>query len=209
MKHSAIFRRIATHTFLFGAGILIFETFQSGKARALPEPAAALEKSATPPREADDDVKSDATRRTNSSRSPEAARDSTAAYRRAWKDLAYEKLTRPERMAASRDILRQWIGKDWQEALDVVMKETPDDFALLDEFRDQFAREPKAMWALIEDKRYGVLTYHVHAQWRQAIFPLDLHSLSTLLQDAPAAMAVEIRTIQLEKSRQMDPAPGP
>jgi hypothetical protein len=106
-------------------------------------------------------------------------------YASAWKSLAYENLPRPERMKASAVILRDWIREDWHAALDTVMRETPDDFVLLDEFHTTFAREPEAVSRLIQEKRYGVLTKMLLDHWTQALSSQDEATLRRLA-DSPS-----------------------
>ncbi len=103
----------------------------------------------------------------------------------AWKALASEGLSRPERMKASALLLQGWIKEDWRAALDVVMKETADDFALLDEFHDVFAREPEAVWQMIDEKRYGVLSQSLIGRWQSALVLRDEASVRKLAETLP------------------------
>jgi len=103
----------------------------------------------------------------------------------AWKSLASEGLTRPERMKASHLLLQQWIKEDWRSALDMVMKETPDDFELLDEFHLVFSREPEAVWQLIEQKRYGVLSHSLLGRWQSALVLCDEATVRKLAETLP------------------------
>ena len=103
----------------------------------------------------------------------------------AWKALASEGLTRPERMKASRLLLQQWIKEDWRPALDMVMKETPDDFDLLDEFHLTFSREPEAIWQIIEQKRYGVLSQTLLGRWQSALVNCDEATVRKLAETLP------------------------
>jgi hypothetical protein len=103
----------------------------------------------------------------------------------AWKALASEGLTRPERMKASRLLLQQWIKEDWRSALDMVMKETPDDFELLDEFHLVFSREPEAPWQIIERKRYGVLSHSLLGRWQSALELCDEATVRKLADALP------------------------
>jgi predicted TIM-barrel fold metal-dependent hydrolase len=103
----------------------------------------------------------------------------------AWKALAAEELTRRERMKASAELLREWIKDDWQGALDTMMKETPDDFALLVEFQPCFASHAEDVWTLIETKRYGILTKYLRNQWVSAILRLDEDRIRQLAATLP------------------------
>lgn len=103
----------------------------------------------------------------------------------AWKALASEGLTRPERLKASRLLLQRWIQEDWRSALDMVMKETPDDFELLEEFHTAFSREPEAVWQLIEQKRYGVLSQSLFDPWRSSLVKLDEPTVRKLADSLP------------------------
>ena len=98
----------------------------------------------------------------------------------AWKGLASEGLTRPERMKASSVILKEWIKNDWQSALDTVMSEPPDDFALLVEFQPAITGHPEEVWSIIEQRRYGILTKDLRGQWDSAVRKLDDASLEKL-----------------------------
>ena len=96
-------------------------------------------------------------------------------------------------MKASAELLREWIEDDWQGALDTMMKETPDDFALLMEFQPCFASHAEDVWTLIETKRYGILTKDLRNQWVSAIQRLDedrIHQLATTLPE-PGKKAVQ------------------
>jgi hypothetical protein len=117
-----------------------------------------------------------------------------SSHRAAWQALAAEKLSRPERLGASRVILKQWIADDWQTALDVVMQETPDDFELLGAFQETFQRDPAALWQIIEQKRYGVLTRHLRWPWVTAAFKLEKEDpvrFAAMPQSAKDAVAKE------------------
>ena len=88
-------------------------------------------------------------------------------------------------MKASALLLQGWIKDDWRAALDTVMKETPDDFALLNEFHDVFAREPEAVWQMIEEKRYGVLSQSLIGRWQSALLTRDETSVRKLAETLP------------------------
>lgn len=113
----------------------------------------------------------------------------------AWKALASEGLTRPERMKASAEILREWIKDDWQSALDTVMSEPPDDFTLLFEFQGVIAKHPEEVWSLIEQRRYGIVSKDLRNQWDTAIRNLDdatLGQLATSLSEPGSAYAKKL-----------------
>lgn len=109
----------------------------------------------------------------------------TGIHYAAWKSLAFEGLTRPERMKASRLLLQQWIKEDWRAALDMVMDETPDDFGLLDEFLPVFSREPEEVWQMIELKRYGVLSQSLVGRWQSALLRFDEATVRKLAESLP------------------------
>jgi hypothetical protein len=120
-------------------------------------------------------------------------------FRTSWAALAHEELSRPERLQVSREILRRWIREDWQEALNAVMKETPDDFELLEEFHDLFRTKPAAVWAIIERKPYGVLTHHLRSQWMLALATASEESLAELQAQLPTEGAGEVSRILAER----------
>lgn len=121
----------------------------------------------------------------------------------AWKALASEGLTRPERLKASRLLLQRWIQEDWRSALDMVMKETPDDFELLEEFHTAFSREPEAVWQLIEQKRYGVLSQSLFDRWRSSLAKLDEPTVRKLAEGLPEkAKQAALETLKWAKGNE-------
>lgn len=165
---------IATHLAALAIGIVLFRGSPkdtgiapnsgapSATANAANEPAAAIAPAATRP-----------TRKTTPA-------PKNSVHLIAWKALAEEGLTRPERMKASAEILRQWIKDDWQSALDTVMSEPPDDFALLVEFQTVIAKHPEEVWSLIEQRRYGIVSKDLRNQWNSAVRKLDDAALAQL-----------------------------
>jgi hypothetical protein len=125
-----------------------------------------------------------------------------SVHQLAWKALAHDGLTRPERMKASAVILRQWIQEDWQSALDTVMKETPDDFSvLLVEFEDLCAREPADIWSLIESKRYGVTTVTLRNTWQDSLRRLSEEDLRRVTEKLPESGKAAVLQISQAKAR--------
>ena len=125
-----------------------------------------------------------------------------SVHQLAWKALAHDGLTRPERMKASTVILRQWIQEDWQSALDTVMKETPDDFSvLLAEFENLCAREPADIWSLIESKRYGVTTVTLKATWQNSLRRLSEEDLRRVTEKLPESGKAEVQQLAQAKAR--------
>jgi len=166
---SPVRRRVllgVSHLLALLLGLLLFRSFSPAAASA----AVAESTGKSPATETTDPTASPAAKdkRTRSETSSK-----TSVHRIAWKLLAAEGLTRPERMKASAEILEGWIRDDWQAALDTVMKEPPDDFALLEEFHEFFVREPDAVWKLIEEKRYGVLSATLRGHWQAALGECD------------------------------------
>lgn len=118
---------------------------------------------------------------------------SASVHRLAWKALAADGLSRPERLKASAVILRQWVQEDWLAALDTVMKETPDDYELLIHFEDTFRRNPGELWSLIESKRYGVTTARLKNRWLGTIRNMEEQQRREVIEDLPetARKAIE------------------
>lgn len=198
MKSSSRLILVATHLAALVLGLVLFRAF-SPAAPNNPDSAASAKPAATgsPASETPAPAPSSRTK----PRTKEASKNSV--HLAAWKSLASQGLTRPERMKASALLLQGWIQEDWQTALDVVMKETPDDFALLDEFGDVFTREPEAVWQIIEQKRYGVLSQALLGRWQSALVNRDeafVRSFAETLPERGKAAALE--TLQRAKPNQ-------
>lgn len=166
---------VVSHAAALVAGLLLFRSF----APAGHETTAST-KSAAPPTAAREAATHSSRPRVRTEQAPK-----TSVHLAAWKALASQGLARPERMKASALLLRGWIKEDWRAALDVVMKETPDDFALLNEFFDVFAREPEAVWQIIEEKRYGVLSQSLIGRWQSMLVLRDEASVRKLAETLP------------------------
>ncbi len=116
-------------------------------------------------------------------------------FRAAWKNVGYgdPDLSRRERLYVSRQLLREWIREDWRGALDTAMGETPDDFELLEEFIPVALAEPDAFFAVIDGKRYGVLTFHLRNIWRAALSRMPDDQLLEVESRWPEAGAKAVR----------------
>lgn len=195
MKSTSRLLLVATHLAALVLGLVLFRAFtpaapNNPDTSASATPAAARSSASETPAQAPSS-------RTKP-RTKEASKNSV--HLAAWKSLASQGLTRPERMKASARLLQGWIQEDWQTALDVVMKETPDDFALLDEFSDVFTGEPEAVWQIIEQKRYGVLSHTLLGRWQSALVNRDeafVRSFAETLPERGKAAALE--TLQRAK----------
>lgn len=174
---------IGTHLIALAAGVWFFKppagTGQMGKTGEDP---AAVEQ----PEHGSAGVAGKAPARATHDPSP------ASVHKLAWKALAYENLDRPERLAASKQILKPWIKEDWQAALDTVMKETPDDYQLLIHFDELIRNQPGAVWAVIESKRYGVSTVSLKARWLGALRGLDETKRREIAAGLPEAARKEI-----------------
>ncbi|WP_035614077.1 hypothetical protein [Haloferula sp. BvORR071] len=168
-----------SHLLALVIGILIFR-------REVPAAPAATAKAETPAAAASPSHPSNSAAPTSGTPHVRAPlRSQASVHQVAWRALADQDLTRPERMKASAVILREWIASDWEAALDTVMQETPDDFELLGEFHDLFAREPEEIWPLIESKRYGVLSKSLLGHWQKSLARRDEASLRQLAESLP------------------------
>lgn len=172
---------IGTHLAALVAGLLIFRpasTSEGGNQQAKAHPANAADAASAASGAEQGSAATKAPARSNTGPGP-------SVHLLAWKALAHDGLTRPERMKASAVILRQWVKEDWQAALDTVMKETPDDFALLSEFNGVFADKAVEMWSVIESKRYGLSTMNLRGAWLQALRRLDAEQLACIEKELP------------------------
>lgn len=196
MKSSSRLILVATHLAALVLGLLLFRALSPADPNnpdtaASANPAAARSPASETP---------DSSSRTKP-RIKEASKNSV--HLAAWKSLASQGLTRPERMKASALLLQGWIQEDWQTALDVVMKETPDDFALLDEFHEVFSREPEAVWGMIEEKRYGVLSHTLLGRWQSALANRDEAFVRKFAETLPErGKAAALETLQRAKPGQ-------
>ncbi len=179
---------IGTHLAALAAGILLFSPAGgiSGSAGKEKGPAGDSPPAASESGSSHGTAATKAPARTN-------AGPGASVHLLAWKALAHDGLTRPERMKASAVILRQWIQEDWQAALDTVMKETPDDFALLSEFNGVFADKAVEMWSVIESKRYGLSTVTLRNFWQQSLRRLDEATLARIEKELPENARVGLR----------------
>jgi hypothetical protein len=171
---------IVSHAAAVLLGLLLFRSVVPGEPSPQNTPATAVAKP--------DEQKAAATEpsaSSNKTKGNSLPASKASVHLSAWKALASEGLTRPERMKASRLLLQQWIKEDWRSALDMVMKETPDDFELLDEFHFAFSREPEAVWQIIEQKRYGVLSQSLVSHWQSALVRCDAATIRKVAETLP------------------------
>lgn len=193
MKKARCFILIATHVAALCAGLLFW--------RSPSNPQKALEVAGRSKTSALEGGKAPFAPGPSRPKSVAEALAKPSVHKSAWMALAYEGLPRPERMKASALVLKGWIREDWRAALDTVMRETPDDFDLLDEFQDTFVREPEAVWQLIEEKRYGVLTKSVRDRWMTAIGRQDTTTLRALIDRLPASGKLATSDLLARSSR--------
>ncbi|MEK7951579.1 hypothetical protein [Luteolibacter soli] len=175
---------IVSHVAAVLLGLLLFRSFQP--AGPTPDELAATSSAKPAPQEAtapESSPPAKGTTKSNNRTGQQAPKASVHLL--AWKALASENLTRPERMKASRQLLQKWIKEDWHAALDTVMKETPDDFALLDEFAETFTREPAAIWQIIEQKPYGIATHALLGRWQSSLVNCDEATVRKLADTLP------------------------
>lgn len=198
MKSSSRLVLVATHLAALVLGLVLFRAFTPAASNS-PGNSASATPAATGISASETPTPSPSSRAKPRTKEP----SKNSVHLAAWKSLASQGLTRPERMKASALLLQGWIQEDWQTALDVVMKETPDDFALLDEFHEVFTREPEAVWQIIEQKRYGVLSHTLLGRWQSALANRDeafVRSFAETLPERGKAAALE--TLQRAKPGQ-------
>lgn len=195
MKSSSRLILIATHLAAMVLGLVLFRAFTPA-APNNPDTSSSAKAAAT--QSSASEIPTPAPLSRSKPRTKETSKNSV--HLAAWKSLASQGLTRPERMKASALLLQGWIQEDWQTALDVVMKETPDDFALLDEFSDVFTREPEALWQIIEQKRYGVLSHTLLGRWQSALANRDEAFVRSFAETLPVrGKAAALETLQRTK----------
>ncbi|HEY1123671.1 MAG TPA: hypothetical protein VGE67_18790 [Haloferula sp.] len=190
---------IISHVAAVLLGLLLFRSIQPAAPASNTSSQAAAAEAPAPPQETA--IDSPAGSNKIKVRTEQASKASV--HLSAWKALASEGLTRPERLKASRLLLQQWIKEDWRSALDMVMKETPDDFELLEEFHIAFSREPEAVWQMIEQKRYGVLSQSLFDPWRSSLVNLDEPTVRKLAEGLPErAKQAALETLKWAKGNE-------
>lgn len=128
----------------------------------------------------------------------------TVKYRVAWRELARDRIPRPERLEVSREILREWIAEDWQSALSTVMAETPDDYkGMLKEFHEVMRSDPVGVWSIIEDRKFGVTTAHLETEWATTLANLGKNEIAEVSARLPEKGRVKleemVKQFQAEK----------